>query len=207
MSTFYCTCRAYGPTLYSRGILESDTEHVKRILYDWEDWPLTDEKAERLTKVWAFKDSQWQAPYHEGMPGCESTTLFCLKSNDLPVFINRCYQYGTHVDHFFNGTAPDNRLQGIYAEANQMLFRGAWEHYGMKSITMRERVDTGSLQGHTLTSEKTGVIWEGMHKQLAPNYKETTTTYDEWVAYTKTDHYASWIIDYQMYPKYPGDPV
>ena len=46
-----------------------------------------------------------------------------------------------------------------------------------------------------------------MHKQLAPNYKETTTTYDEWDAYTKTDHYNSWIIDYTMYPKYPGDPL
>jgi len=207
MATFDSTCRAYGPTLYSRGILESDSAHVKRILSDWEDWPLTDEKAEQLTRVWAFKDSKWTAPYQAGMTGVESTTLFCLKSNDLPVFINRCYQVDTHVDHFFNGTAPEHRLQGIYAEANQLLFRGAWEYYGMKSITMRERVDTGSLQGHTLTSEKTGVIFEGMHKQLAPNYKETTTTYDEWDAYTKTDHYNSWIIDYTMYPKYPGDPL
>ena len=83
MATFDCTCRAYGPTLYSRGILESDSAHVKRILSDWEDWPLTDEKAEQLTKIWAFKDSQWTAPYHDGMAGVESTTLFCLKSNDL----------------------------------------------------------------------------------------------------------------------------
>ena len=207
MSTFDCTCRAYGPTLYSRGLLESDTEHVQRILYDWEDWPFTDEEAEKLTKQWASRDAHWHAPYYESMPETHSTTLFCLKSNDLPVFINRCANLGTHVDHFFNATAPEYRLQGIYAEANQLLFRGAWEHYGMKSITMRERTDTGSLQGHTLTSEKTGIIFEGMHKQLAPSYKETTTTYAEWEAYTKTDHYKSWIINYTMYPKYPGDPV
>lgn len=207
MATFDCTCRAYGPTIYSRGLLESDSAHVKRILSDWEDWPLTDEKAEHLTRVWAFKDSKWTAPYYEGMPGVESTTIFCLRSDDTPVFINRCLNSGTHVDHYFNATAPEYRLQGIYTEANQLLFRVAWEHYGMKSITMRERVDTGSLQGHNLTSEKTGIIFEGMHKQLAPNYKETTTTYEEWDAYTKTDHFKSWIIDYTMYPKYPGDPI
>tara|TARA_Y100000592_G_scaffold920_1_gene1481 strand:+ start:775 stop:1398 length:624 start_codon:yes stop_codon:yes gene_type:complete len=207
MSTFDCTCRAYGPTLYSRGLLETDAEHVQRILSDWEDWPLTDEMALHLTQTWSIKDKAWQAPYYEGMPGCESTTLFCLQSNDLPVFINRNYQHGTHVDHYFNATAPEHRLQGIYAEANQILFRGAWEHYGMKSITMRERTDTGSLQGHNLTKEKTGVIFEGAHNQLNPSYKETTTTYEEWDAYTKTDHYKSWIFNYTMYPKYPGDPI
>ena len=208
MSTFDHTSRTYGPTLYSRAVLTTDADHVQRILSDWEDWPLTDEKALHLTQTWAIKTEGWQAPFYEGMPGCESTVLLCLKSNDLPVFINRCYSYGTHMEHYFSATAPEYRLQGIFAEANQLLFRGAWEYYGMKSITMRERTDTGgSLQGHNLTNEKTGVIFEGGHKQLGPSYKETTTTYEEWDAYTKTDDYKSWIIDYTMYPKYPGDPL
>ena len=57
------TYRVYGPNLYSRALVESDVEHVKRILYDWEDWPLTDEKAESLTKVWSQKAELWQAPF------------------------------------------------------------------------------------------------------------------------------------------------
>ena len=207
MSTFNCTCRHYGPTLYSRGLLESDVAAVQAILADWEDWALTDEEAELLTKSWAQKDSKWYAPYHEGMPGCESTTLFCLKSDDTPVFINRCYQYGTHVDHILQAVHPDYRLQGIYKEANQMLLTGAWDYYGMKSITMRERVDTGSLLGIEITNAKTGQIFEGHHKQLAPNYKSTTTTYEEWAAFKETDEYKSWAINYTMYPKYPGDPI
>ena len=62
------TCRVYGPNLYSRALLDTDVEHVKRILYDWEDWPLTDEKAESLTKSWVRRAKFWQAPFFEGMP-------------------------------------------------------------------------------------------------------------------------------------------
>ena len=29
---------------YSRGLTVDDAEHVQRILSDWEDWPLSDQK-------------------------------------------------------------------------------------------------------------------------------------------------------------------
>ena len=50
--------------------------------------------------------------FFEGMPRQESTTLFCLKSNDLPVCIDRSAQHDTTAEDILAATCPDHRLNG-----------------------------------------------------------------------------------------------
>ena len=207
MTTFNTTTRCYSPRLYSRLLLENDVEHVKRILYDWEDWPLTDEKAESLTKVWARKNTFWQAPFFEGMPQQESTTIVCLRSNDLPVYIERSSQYGTVVTNIFGATCPSHRRQGYLTEAAKLMAMAAWDLFNMSEAISAARVDTGPMMGeHHPRANKEGVIRTARNKQTMPKIRETSITREEWELFKASSQYEDWKFDYNVYqyPDYPS---
>ena len=58
------------------------------------------------------RTADWVAPFQDGVVQ-ESIVLFCLRSNDLPVVIDRNRQDGAN---FICSQAPENRLNGYYDE-------------------------------------------------------------------------------------------
>jgi len=200
------TMRIYGPNLYSRGLTVDDAEHVQRILSDWEDWPLSDQKAEALTKIWATRTADWVAPFQDGVVQ-ESIVLFCLRSNDLPVVLDRNRQDGTVGNALFAATAPENRLNGYYDEATKLLAIGAWNHYGMTQSIAQEWKDNKSLLSHSIRDSLEGPTIEGTSKQTAPDYKETSISLEQWNGFKNSALYDNWVIPYTLYPKWPGDPL
>ena len=201
------TCRVYGPNLYSRALLDTDVEHVKRILYDWEDWPLTDEKAESLTKSWVRKAKFWQAPFFEGMPRQEYTFLFCLKSNDLPVCLDRSSQYGTTAEHLLLATCPDHRLKGYSQEVSILTEICAWDIHGMTKSTVKQGVGRKTIGSKNPRFSKEGTISRSSNRYMQNDYLETVLTLEEWTAFKNSSLYSEWLIDYTLYPTYPGDPL
>jgi len=201
------TYRVYGPNLYSRALVESDVEHVKRILYDWEDWPLTDEKAESLTKVWSQKAELWQAPFFEGMPRQESTTLFCLKSNDLPVCIDRSAQYDTTAEHILAATCPDHRLNGYSEEVSKLMAIPGWDLMNMQKSILKQRVGIQNMGDNHPRHAKEGTVSHSSNRYTQSDYVETVLTLEEWSTFKNSSLYAGWAIDCIIYPTYPGDPL
>ena len=208
MTTYNSTFRGYTSRLYSRGLLDTDVEHVKRILYDWEDWPLTDEKAESLTRVWAKKTSFWQAPFFEGMERQEVTTLFCLKSNNLPVVINRGVQQDTTHEDLFTATCPDHRNQGYAEEASKLNAIVGWNYFNLRKSVLSERVDMNSLLGAEHPRNNiTGTIETAKNRYTMPDMKKTQMTIEQWNVFKNSSIYSDWAIEYTLYPVYPGDPL
>ena len=199
--------RIYGPNLYSRPVVEGDAGHIQRILSDWEDWPLSDQKAEALTKIWANRNLLWRAPLQEGVIQ-ESSVLFCLKTNDLPVFLTRDRQEGTVGRSLFAVTDPDYRLNGYLEEAVKLCAIGIWEHYGFTKSYVQEWKDNNSIISHRIRDDlEIEREFSGTTKQNAPDYKETLMLLEHWTAFKNSSAYADWVIPYTLYPKWPGDPL
>ena len=138
----------------------------------------------------------------------EVTTLFCLKSNNLPVVINRGVQQDTTHEDLFTATCPDHRNQGYAEEASKLNAIVGWNYFNLRKSVLSERVDMNSLLGAEHPRNNiTGTIETAKNRYTMPDMKKTQMTIEQWNVFKNSSIYSDWAIECTLYPVYPGDPL
>lgn len=201
MSVIYTnTVRLYGPRLYTRHIQEEDWQHLQAIYGDYKDFPLTEDQAKQLANVWARNSRLCSWPFNDSTD-MQNTTLFCLKSNDLPIglFRSNAYKYDVHV--LLTIIHPDYQQEGYYNEGIGMLNHLAWEKLGCHSTTAYLRTDYATREYIRGDLEVLDTKLSGGLKVVEE--KKTTLTRAGWEAYKASANYVEY--PYTEYPSWPAE--
>jgi len=196
------TIRIYGPRVYTRAIEEGDWEHLQRIYGTFKDFPLTDEEAQSLTNVWSRNSRLCRWPLNEETD-MEHTTMFCLRSNDLPIGVFRASSYKSRITVIVAIIDPAYHQEGYWTEGTSILAECGWDHLGTESIVTETRSDYANKKGlrDVLDAESTRMS----PGYISTEYRKTTVSRAIWEAYKTSDMYTPY--PYTLYPVWPGEPA